>query len=78
MEMMLTVIIFSGVLLAVFNTLQNYAEDRLARSTSDFITQIQVALDELLADPNQFTTIYTAVGAAPNGIIDVPLNDLVN
>ena len=74
-EMLLTIIVFTGLMLVVFSTLQNYAEKTLSRSVASYIGEIHTAVEDILLDPNHFSAIYDATSG---GIIDIPLSDLIN
>lgn len=77
-EMLLTVVVFSGILMFTFHVLQSYAERTLARSMATYMEQIHIAVEEILDDPNNFTTIYSAVNARPNRLAEIALSDLLS
>lgn len=76
MEMLLTTMVVSGLLVAIFNLLEDYAEERLAKSTAEYMETIALAVEDILADPIHFQTVYGLANARPSDIIELTLNDL--
>lgn len=78
LEMLLTTMVVSGLLVAVFNLIEDYAEDQLAQSTADYMENIALAAEDILADPIHFQTAYNLADARPSDVIEVSLNDLTD
>jgi len=78
LEILLTTGLLSVLLIVIFNILQNYAEDVLARSTAEYYGTINTALEQTLENPDYFNRIYNLASAEPNNILELTLNDLVN
>lgn len=76
LEMLLTTMIVSGLLVAVFNLLEDYAEKRLAESTAEYMENIALAVEDIIADPLYFQAAYDAADARPGDILELSLTDL--
>lgn len=60
LELLLSVAVFTGIMMAVFNLLQTYAERELARSTDKYLTTIAQAMDQILDNVDNFNALYEA------------------
>ena len=77
LEMLLTTMVFTGLLVAVFNLLEEYAEKQLAQSTSDYMENIALAVEDILVNPLYFQEIYDLADARANDVLELSLNDLI-
>ncbi|PCI01888.1 MAG: hypothetical protein COB76_00265 [Alphaproteobacteria bacterium] len=78
LEMLLTVMIVSGLLVAVFNLLEEYAEKQLAESTAEYMENIALAVEDILVDPILFQQAYALADARPSDVLELSLNDLTS
>lgn len=78
LEMLLTTMVFTGLLVAVFNLLEEYAEKRLAQSTSDYMENIALAVEDILSNPLYFQEVYALADARPSNVLEISLNDLTS
>jgi len=67
LELLLSVGVFTAIMLAVFNLLQTYAERELARSTTKYMTTVAEAMDQILDNIDNFNALYNAAIATGGG-----------
>lgn len=60
LELLLSVAVFTSLMLAVFNLLQTYAERELARATTKYMTTVAQAMDQILSNIDNFNALYQA------------------
>jgi len=77
-EALLTTIVVAGIFIVIFNILSDYAENILARSTSNYMNGLSLAVEEIIEVPDNFQNIYAAANANPNDILELTTSDLVN
>lgn len=58
LELLLSVGVFAGIMLAVFHLLQTYAERELARATDKYMTSVAQAMDQILDNVDNFNALY--------------------
>lgn len=78
LEMLLTTMVVSGLLVAVFNLIEDYMEKQLAQNTADYMENIAMAVEDILSDPVHFQEAYNLADARPSNILELSLSDLVN
>jgi hypothetical protein len=78
LETLLTTIVVMGILLAVFNLFEDYAEKTLARSTAKYLDNVSLAVEEMISNKDYFNIIYDLADAETNDILELTLNDLIN
>lgn len=77
-EMLLTVMVVMGLLVAVFNLLEDYAETELARSTTKYMENIALAVQDIIDDPVYFQEVYAQANARPSDVLELTMADLVD
>jgi type II secretory pathway pseudopilin PulG len=77
-EMLLTVMVVTGLLFAIFNLLEDYAEKELAQSTAEYMDNIALAVQDVIDDPLHFQTVYALADARANDVLEVTLNQVIN
>lgn len=65
LELLLSVTIFAGLLMAVFNMMQYFSQRELARATNKYMTVVADATSQILNNVDNFNTLYAA--AVANG-----------
>lgn len=78
LETLLTTVVVMGILLAIFNLFEDYAEKMLARSTAKYFNNISDAVEEMISNQDYFNIIYAMADAETNDILELDINDLIN
>ena len=78
LELLLSTFILAGILIIIFNVLENYADRLAAQSEAAYINKIADSVQEILNNPNYYQAIYTQADSQANKLIELTLNDLVN
>jgi Tfp pilus assembly protein PilE len=78
LETLLTTVVVIGILLAIFNFFEDYAEKVLAKSTAKYFNSVSDAVEEMINNKNYFNIIYAMADAETNDILELNLNDLIN
>jgi len=78
LEMLLSVVVVSGLLVVVFELLEDYVEKELAVATADYMENIALAVQDIVEDPTYFQEAYTMARARPSDTLELSLSDLVN
>lgn len=77
-EMLLTVMVVTGLLVAVFELLEDYVEKELAIATADYMENIALAVQDIVESPEYFQEAYALANARPSDTLELSFNDLVN
>ncbi len=78
LETLLTTVVVMGILVAIFNLFEDYAEKTLARSTAKYLTSVSLAVEEMISHKDYFNIIYDLADAETNDILELTLDDLIN
>ena len=62
-EMLLTIMVVTGLLIAVFELLEDYVEKELAVATADYMENIALAVQDIVEDPAYFQEAYALADA---------------
>lgn len=76
-EMLLTVMVVTGLLVAVFDLLEDYAEKELALATADYMENIALAVQDIVENPTYFQDVYALADAAPGDTLELSFTDLI-
>lgn len=76
LEMLLTVMVVMGLMTAVFSLLEDYAEKELAQSTSDYMENIALSVQDIVDSPQHFQALYDLANASPGGVLQISLADI--
>ena len=75
-EMLLTVMVLTGLLFAIFNLLEDYAEEEIAQATAEYMNNVALAAQDIVDDPLHFQTVYGMADAAANDVLEISINQL--
>jgi type II secretory pathway pseudopilin PulG len=75
-EMLLTVMLVTGLLVAIFNVLEEYAEKELATSTAKYMDSIALAVQDILNNPLHFQDVYALADASPANTLELSIQDV--
>lgn len=76
-EMLLTIMVVTGLLIAVFELLEDYVEKELAVATADYMENIALAVQDIVENPTYFQEAYALADARPSDTLELSFNDLV-
>ena len=77
-ETLLSMFIISGLLVVITLVTQTHAERLLHKAMGQYVDQVRVAVHNILKNPGNFRTIYTAVEATADDFIQFDIDDLRN
>ena len=77
-EMLLTVMLITGLLTAIFNVLEEYAEKELATSTAQYMETVALGVQDILDNPLHFQEVYALADAAPADTLELSINEIVD
>ncbi len=76
LEMLFTTAILVFIMMMLFDIFENYAEKELARSTSEFVDEISLSVENIIEDPAAFQDLYDYLIVQPGNIMDLTIADL--
>lgn len=76
-EMLLTIMVVTGLLIVIFELLEDYVEKELAVATADYMENIALAVQDIVENPTYFQQAYALADARPSDTLELSLNDLV-
>lgn len=67
LELLLAVAVFSTVMLAIFEILQNFMQKEQARATHKYMETVAAAMNQIMDDPENFNALYNAARITGGG-----------
>lgn len=77
-EMLLTVMLLTGLLTAIFNVLEEYAEKELATSTAKYMDSIALAVQDVLENPLYFQDVYALADSSSANTLELSVQDIAS